>query len=208
MNDSRSLFHIQTVTAWGRTLAGFAEWSLKPAQKPPVWALDVGCGPGLLPALLAAHGCRAVGVDVEFAPRSARLPANLAQADGLRLPFARGRFELATASNVLFLLPDPDAALREIGRVLRPGGRLALLNPSERMSGAAAATLADERRLTGLDRESLRSGAARAEAHRRWNEAEMRRLLETAGFEITESALKVGPGLARWVKATRRSNEL
>jgi ubiquinone/menaquinone biosynthesis C-methylase UbiE len=165
--------------------------------------LDVGCGPGLLPALLVERGCRAIGVDLDFAPRPSRLHPALVQADALRLPFAPAAFDLITASNMLFLLPDPQAALAEMARLLLSGGLLALLNPSERMSVAAATTLADKRELTGLDRQSLLDWAARAEAHPRWGEAEIRRLLETAGFEIIESVLKVGPGLARWVKAAR-----
>jgi hypothetical protein len=71
------------------------------------------------------------------------------------------------------------------------------------MSVAAAAELADARGLSGLDRESLLGWAARAEAGRRWTEGETRHLLEDAGLKMTDSVLKIGPGLARWVVARK-----
>jgi 2-polyprenyl-3-methyl-5-hydroxy-6-metoxy-1,4-benzoquinol methylase len=48
----------------GQVLAGFAAW----CQPQPGWlALDIGCRPGLLPALLAQRGCRAYGADLDGA---------------------------------------------------------------------------------------------------------------------------------------------
>lgn len=189
-----SFYAIQTQTAWGHTLAGFAAWCAPQAG----WrALDVGCGPGLLPALLAARGCQAWGVDLEYAALAGGLHPALAQAAAERLPFPPASFDLLTASNLLFLLPDPSAALAEMARLLRPGGQAALLNPSERMSLAAATALADERRLAGLERDSLLTWAARAETHARWDEPALDALCQRAGLRLVETALKVGPGLAR-----------
>jgi len=192
-----SFFEIQTQTAWGRTLAGFAAWC---APQPGWRALDVGCGPGLLPVLLAQRGCRAYGVDLDFASLAASLHPALAQAAAERLPFPAAAFDLLTASNLLFLLPNPAAALAEMARLLHPDGQAALLNPSEHMSLAAAAALADERRLTGLERASLLNWAARAEAHARWDEPALQALCQRAGLRLVESALKIGPGLARWTR--------
>jgi SAM-dependent methyltransferase len=202
MQPDPTFFEIQTASAWGQTLLRFAEWCL--VNLPPgAAALDVGCGPGLLPAQLAQRGATAFGVDVEFIPRTARLHPRLAQADALRLPFPGAAFDLVCASNLLFLLPDPQQALQEMARLLRPGATLAVLNPSERMSVAAAAALADARRLSGLDRQSLLGWAARAESHHRWDEPALARLLASAGLTMTHSVLKIGPGLARWARAVR-----
>lgn len=194
---------IQTQSAWGRTLAGFATWT----EPQPGWtALDVGSGPGLLPMLLSERGCRSYGCDLDMAALRGRLHPALAQADAVRLPFPSAAFDLVTASNVLFLLPDPAAALSEMTRLLRPGGIVALLNPSEHMSIAAATELADARGLTGLDRDSLLGWAARAEANYRWNAAELSALFAEAGLQMVETVLKVGPGLARWAKAVKSIN--
>lgn len=106
-----------------------------------------------------------------------------------------------TASNLLFLLESPLLALQELRRVLRSEGQLCLLNPSEQMSREAALALAEQRGLSGLERDSLLEWARRAEAGSRWDESGLRRLLREAGLVLVESALRIGPGLARLSRA-------
>jgi ubiquinone/menaquinone biosynthesis C-methylase UbiE len=53
--------------------------------------------------------------------------AEVAQAPAERLPFPDGRFDTVALTYVLCTVPDPPAALREIDRVLAPGGRLLFL---------------------------------------------------------------------------------
>ena len=84
-----------------------------------------------------------------------------------------------------------------MARLVQPEGRVALLNPSERMSIAAAADLAAERGLQGLERASLCEWAARAEAHHRWDAGELAALFKAAGLRLEETTIKMGPGLAR-----------
>jgi SAM-dependent methyltransferase len=163
--------------------------------------LDVGCGPGLLPALFAQRGCKSFGVDLDFGLLATRLVPALAQADAFTLPFHTSTFNLVTATNLLFLLDDPARALREWRRVLEPGGELCLLNPSENLSVAAARRLADERGLEGTGRESLLNWASNADTHFRWTENETRELLSRAGLRLEESVLRVGPGFARFAHA-------
>lgn len=190
---------IQTQTGWGEVLQRFADWcEPECGSQAGGWVLDAGCGPGMLPRLFHEQGCRVVGIDLEAgAFRPAPLHPRVAQADVFRLPFAAGQFDLVTAVNLLFLLPEPERALAELGRALRPGGRLALLNPSELMSLAAARELAERRGLEGIARESLLNWARRAEAHTRWSEPELQDLLGRQGLRLRRSALLVGPGLAR-----------
>jgi len=96
---------------------------------------DLGCGTGTLTRLLAPFAARVIGVDrssemLEIAgERTAGLPnVDLRQGDFSRLPVEDGVLDIALLSLVLSYLPDPRAALREVGRVLRPGGRLLLLD--------------------------------------------------------------------------------
>ncbi len=196
-----SFLEIQTRTGWASTLQGFADW----CSPQPGWkVLDVGCGPGLLPEVFKAAGCTAFGADIDPAALAGkRLHPELLQADACSLPFAERTFDLVTASNLLFLLADPLPALVEFRRVIKPGGQIALLNPSEKMSLSAAATLADERGLQGLARESLLNWACLAETHWRWGSADLNKLMDAAGLRIQKSTLKVGEGLARFVKAAR-----
>jgi ubiquinone/menaquinone biosynthesis C-methylase UbiE len=198
LRDAEYFLELQTQTGWGRTLAGFAAW----CQAQPGWrVLDVGCGPGLLPALFARQGCPAFGIDLDtamFLPQPLHLQVLCAQAE--KLPFASGIFDLVTASNLLFLLADPRPVLGEMRRVTHPGGMLALLNPSELLDQKAAAALADARALDGLARQTLLNWAGRAEANQRWTEQETRELLVSSGIQPVEISLKIGPGFARFTR--------
>lgn len=98
--------------------------------------LDLGCGPGNSTAHVRdAVGAGTVGGDYALAMlrrarrRSASL--NLVCLDAGALPFAAGALDGVTFHSVLYLLPDQAAALREVKRVLRPGGRAVLLEPQD-----------------------------------------------------------------------------
>ena len=118
-----------------RTVANSAA-HLRPRLAPGLSLLDVGCGVGTLTADLAAHVApgRVVGVDSSAEVlRAARAAADergvrveLAVADACALPFADGEFDVVHAHQVLQHLPDPVAALREMRRVCRPGGTVAV----------------------------------------------------------------------------------
>ncbi|WP_432575018.1 class I SAM-dependent methyltransferase [Kineococcus sp. SYSU DK005] len=118
-----------------RTVANSAA-HLRPRLAPGLSLLDVGCGVGTLTADLAAHVApgRVVGVDSSAEVlRAARAAADargvrveLAVADAHALPFADGEFDVVHAHQVLQHLPDPVAALREMRRVCRPGGTVAV----------------------------------------------------------------------------------
>ena len=152
-----SFLEIQTRTGWGRTLGSFAVWCDPP---PGALILDVGSGPGLLPAIFSNQGCRAVGIDLDFETlahghRHFDPSPQLVQSRAEFLPFLAGSFDLVTACNLLFLVPNPTAALREMKRAVRPGCQVCLLNPSEKMSVTMVQEVAEKRGLQGLERESL-----------------------------------------------------
>ena len=97
--------------------------------------LDVGCGDGTLARIAARHGTiLVVGCDPD--PRMiarAAAPAargeagvGLAVARAQALPFADGSFDVVTCIAVLAFVPDTAAAIAEMARVLRPGGRLVI----------------------------------------------------------------------------------
>ncbi|MBS1707970.1 MAG: ubiquinone/menaquinone biosynthesis methyltransferase [Armatimonadetes bacterium] len=93
--------------------------------------LDVCCGTGdFCEAAAACVGSEGQVVGVDFcapmlrqAARKVGGRARLGLADAMRLPFASRSFDAVTVGWGLRNVPDPQAALREIARVLRPGGR-------------------------------------------------------------------------------------
>ncbi|GIE82432.1 hypothetical protein Aph02nite_83820 [Actinoplanes philippinensis] len=92
--------------------------------------LDVGTGPGTVAALAHARGARVTAVDAEPSMVEAarrRVPeADVREALLPRLPFTDGTFDAAVANFVLNHVGDPLAAVRELRRVVRPGGRIAV----------------------------------------------------------------------------------
>ena len=108
-----------------------------------VFALDVGCGTGrALDPLAAAVGRagRALGVDVTpemLAEGRARGRRGLVLADGHDLPLPDACVDVVFAAGYVNHTPDPAMALRELGRVSRPGGRLVVFHPIGRAALAA-----------------------------------------------------------------------
>ena len=95
--------------------------------------LDVGCGTGDLARGLRARGQRTVGIDLSLEMlRAARAGgAPLVQADAVALPFSTGAADGVVSGFAVRNFADLNGTLRELGRVLRPGGRLALLEVGE-----------------------------------------------------------------------------
>ena len=91
--------------------------------------LDVGTGTGAVAALACARGAKVVAVDAE--PSMLELARSLVPAAEFdhaalpRLPFADDSFDAAVANFVINHVGDPLAAIRELRRVVRPGGRIA-----------------------------------------------------------------------------------
>jgi ubiquinone/menaquinone biosynthesis C-methylase UbiE len=116
--------------AWDRILG------LVLAGRGPLEALDVGSGTGFLSFELAVRGHHVVGVD--FAPamiaeaRRKTVPSGgsvrFEEGDAEHLSFPPGSFDLIVSRHLLWTLPHPEAAIDEWIRVLRPGGRMVIVD--------------------------------------------------------------------------------
>ena len=115
-----------------RTSDTFASWLLAHVDAAPgQLLLDVGCGPGAYHAALAKLGARVVGIDASrgmLREALAQRPsaAAAAQADAERLPLGDALFDRVMTNHMLYHVADQVAALREMRRVVKPGGRVVL----------------------------------------------------------------------------------
>lgn len=122
--------------------AAVAELGLHPGDA----VLDAGCGTGrALPPLRSAVGPQGtvIGADLTPAMLAAALRAGrgdsgqLLLTDVARLPLRAESLDAVFAAGLIAHLPQPDVNLRELARVVRPGGRLALFHPIGRAALAA-----------------------------------------------------------------------
>jgi len=97
--------------------------------RPGARLLDIGAAFGFGVAESRAAGWQAVGLEISrhaAGRAAAAAPGRIAVADALRAPFASGCFDVVTLWDVLEHLADPHAAVAEVARLLRPGGRVLL----------------------------------------------------------------------------------
>jgi demethylmenaquinone methyltransferase/2-methoxy-6-polyprenyl-1,4-benzoquinol methylase len=94
--------------------------------------LDLACGTGDLCRELARAGLRPIGADLSFGMlAAARTDAPLIHTDALRLPLPDGSVDAVTCGFALRNFVDLGAFIAEVARVVRPGGRIALLEVAE-----------------------------------------------------------------------------
>jgi len=128
--------------------------------------LDVGCGTGANLLMLSQYG-DAEGVDISedaLAFCRERGLANVKLGAAEKLPYEDGTFDLVTALDVVEHMDDDLAGLREMRRVLRPGGRVLLFVPTFMFLWGVQDDVSNHRR--------------------RYRLPELQRVLEQAGFEI------------------------
>jgi SAM-dependent methyltransferase len=145
--------------------------------------LEVACGSGVFLATQAAHVRHVAGLDLSdiqvglahrrLADRIAAGTAEIVAGDAAALPWDDGRFSVVTCMGSAEAFPDPAAALAEMHRVLRPGGRIVVSLGARVPDGTATHRVMDAAWV--------------------WNEDDARRLVEEAGFaEVSVSYASIG----------------
>jgi ubiquinone/menaquinone biosynthesis C-methylase UbiE len=161
--------------------------------------LDVGCGTGIVARRAAQQvgdDGAVVGIDLNEGmldvarTTSAEIDPAIAwrQGDATALPFDDGSFDAVGCQQVLQFVPDPGDALREMGRVLAPGGRLGVgvlrsleFNPAyARLAEALASHVGDEAA------EMMRSPFSA------WSASDLRSLVQESGFQTVTATIEIG----------------
>jgi SAM-dependent methyltransferase len=190
----RLIAFIMARETWGENQRAIAALDLRLSDH----VLDIGCGHGRSLGALAAHARSAVGVDpsdlmAEIAVtrnrtlvKAGRVKVMIASA--AELPLTDSVFDKALCVHVIYFWKDLQASFREIARVLKPGGRLALVFRTDADIAAVEAFPAD------------------VYAFR--PRADVIAALRAAGFDIGEAAAKGldSGGTPTLVVATKRSD--
>src|SRR2546425_1467846 len=164
--------------------------------------LDVACGTGTVSRLAAEQvgpQGKVVGLDISGSmlavARSIPSPAGQIEwkeGDALSIPFTDGSFDIVTCQLGLQFFPDKEKAMREMKRILVPGGRLALLvwRPIRHSLGFAVLEQALERHAGSEAASWMRSPFSFGDAH------VLKNLLQRTGF--TNMTVRIGIGTVRF----------
>jgi len=157
--------------------------------KPDDDLLDVACGSGHFLSKYAADARTVTGLDLSEvgiemarknnAKRVAAGTAEFVQADASEFPWEAGRFSVVTEMSCLALFSEPVETLKEMHRVLRPGGRMVLCIPLNAEDGKD------------------HSRVFRKYGYRIWSEHEVRALVREAGFPDPQITYDSGHSMPR-----------
>ncbi len=144
--------------------------------------LDVGCGSGTIVKMLLEKGKKVTGVDIgkkfvdhcQFRYKS----AIFCEADAQCLPFSSKCFDTIVCSEVMEHLEDPEKALEEFHRVLRPSGKLIVTTPNISLLWAFVEAI-----WTRIRRKMLET------RHKSFTRRRLRFLLNKTGFKIAHNDL-------------------
>ena len=136
--EHRKLAAVEDAMWYFRALHGHIERELV-ARLPagPARMLDAGCGTGGLIRRMASRRPEWTWTGVDVSPLACQLARELGTPDVREssvtaLPFRDGEFAAVVSADVLYHLDDDEAALREMARVLRPGGVMVINVPAHR----------------------------------------------------------------------------
>jgi len=197
---------------WRRFLVSCIE------AEPTDTVLDVATGTGAVAReLLRQKGCTVVGLDQSpemLAEARRRLPkeVRLIEASAEQLPFPDACFDALTFTYLLRYVSDPGATLRELARVVRPGGTVAglefsvphgVLRPFWELYARVGLPLAGRVISPGWAEVGDFLGPSIRRFYARWPEDRLLELWREAGIAgVTSRRLSLGGGIVTWGRRT------
>lgn len=204
----------------------YAPWlviALDYANSSGLDVLDVGCGQGVDICEYAQAGARVTGIDLT--PRHVELArahldqlgltGTVVESDAEHMPFPDGTFDRVSSTGVLHHTPDMPAALREILRVLRPGGTATVIVYNRNswhywahqvlLRGIATGGIIREHGMAGVLSANVERGNGRPLV-RVYTQMQMRKMLLRAGFaSVVTSVSPFRPSETFFTKRLRNS---
>jgi ubiquinone/menaquinone biosynthesis C-methylase UbiE len=167
MTQAAAAYFERVANDWDEIRAGYFSEAVRDAAiahaylRPEMTVADVGCGTGYLAAGLAPRVAQVHALDgspamIEAAKRNLAAFTNVTYhvTDGGALPLEDASVDAALANMYLHHCPDPAAALSEMARILRPGGRLVITDMDRHSHEWLRAEMADE--WLGFDRAEVK----------------------------------------------------
>ncbi|HZD60445.1 MAG TPA: methyltransferase domain-containing protein [Anaerolineae bacterium] len=185
--------------------AGFIE------IRPGMNIVDVGCGPGYLTRLLAERVKAVSCIDISAAMvRRAREHATEEDIENASYTVGRAEnipeeseyFDVAVATSVIYFVEDPVIALKEMTRVVKKGGRVVMMNPSDKMTGRDVISYIERHGLGNREAGVLEDWLYAAEGARRFSEHDATQIMSAAGLSQINHERRLD-GMVLFSKATK-----
>jgi ubiquinone/menaquinone biosynthesis C-methylase UbiE len=208
-HEPGSRAHMEDLDRGLRAYAPWMEEILDYEHTGSLRVLDVGCGQGIDMMRYASAGARVTGIDLT--PHHAQLArkhlaamgleATIVDGDAESMPFAEKSFDRVSSNGVLHHTPDMPAALREIRRVLVPGGEARIIVYNRRsfhywlsqvlLQGVLRRQLLQERSMEGvLSANTEISSIGARPLVRVYSAPQLRAMLADAGFANVRSTVR------------------
>lgn len=167
-------------------------------------AVELGCGTGLFTSAYASRCGQVIATDISplMLARAQRAVADLPNvstlvADAASTGLPAESADVVVAVNLLHIVPDAPAVMREIRRLLRPGGLAVLVD-------ATGQGLSPLKALAGIARFLRRWGPMRVKGRHDLTQTRLEALVRQAGFAVVEGRLLTGKSMnAAFVRATK-----
>jgi ubiquinone/menaquinone biosynthesis C-methylase UbiE len=208
-NEPGSRLHIEDLDRGLHEYASWMEEILDYEHTRGLRVLDVGCGQGIDMMRYASAGANVAGIDLT--PRHAELArlhlaalglhAKIVDGDAESMPFEDMSFERVSSNGVLHHTPDMLAALREIRRVLVPGGETRVIVYNRRSfhywlsqvltHGVLRGQLLEERSMAGVLSRNVESSSIGARPLVRvYSSRQLRKMFSAAGFRNVHTTVR------------------
>lgn len=99
--------------------------------------LDIGCNKGLMIKKIKRYSNNATGIDINSEAIKKAVTSNIIEMDGAQMSFPSNSFDKIYSAHTIEHVPDLNKFIKEIERVLRPGGRVLLVYPFELLRGSS-----------------------------------------------------------------------
>jgi ubiquinone/menaquinone biosynthesis C-methylase UbiE len=179
------------------------------------FVLDVGCGPGMLACRVAKKAGSVSGIDIspdmvrragENAKKAKVANAEFSIGMAEHLRFRGHSFDRCYSFGVIYLLADDAAGVREMVRVTKAGGIVAVVNPADGMSIAKIDEYVKKNNASGVVKDALYGWLGAALNHRRYSKESAGKLLLSCGLEKIEH-LELLDGMAIASKGVKPATE-
>jgi ubiquinone/menaquinone biosynthesis C-methylase UbiE len=175
---------------------------------PEARVLEIAPGPGYLAIALARRGAfKVTGLDISRSfvriatenAAKAGVAVDFQQGDAANIPFAGATFDFIVCRAAFKNFSDPEGALREMRRVLKPGCEALIIDMSKDASNAAIDELVDGMKLGAVDALMTRAVFKHSLRKRAYTAADFRRMAAAASFKVADITAE-SIGLDVWLR--------